>query len=460
MTSRELRKSGAADDGSDWEQEMVRWMAPFLAALGHKGRRRWAPVYLHGLLGPGDRKSVQPMAARIAPDDHEQLHHFIATSAWDPAPLETALAHEAERLVGGPDAVLIIDDTSLLKQGTHSVGVTRQYSGQAGKRTNCQTLVSLTLARGEVPVPVALRLFLPEEWTQAPARLRRAGVPAPAHTYRTKGAIALAELDRIRAAGVTFGTVLADTGYGASAAFRQALTARDLTWAVGIVRTQKVFPAHVRLRTPRPSPSGGRPRRHGMPSHVSRGADAVLAMARWRSVSWRTGTRGPLCAKFAAVRVRVADGLQASKGQHLPGELAWLVGEWRTSGERKYYLTNHPAGTPLRTLAAAIKARWVCEQAHQQLKEELGLDHFEGRSWLGLHHHALFTMLAFTFLQHHRLRTMRGKKNGGRRATTPPDPPRRSSRAPRRLVRAGSAPLPRLQRARPISSAALKHVAK
>lgn len=447
-----------SDTGMDWEQEMARWMAPFLAALGHKGRRRWAPVYMEGLLGPGDRKSVQPMAARLAPDDHEQLHHFIATSAWDPAPLETALAHEAERLIGGTDAVLIIDDTSLLKQGTHSVGVTRQYSGQAGKRANCQTLVSLTLARGEVPVPVALRLFLPEEWTQAPARLRRAGVPPAAHAYRTKGTIALAELDRIRAAGVTFGTVLADAGYGASAAFRQALTARDLPWAVGIVRTQKVFPAQVQLRMPRPT--RGRPRRHAVPSHVSRGAEKVLATARWRSVSWRTGTRGPLRAKFAAVRVRVADGILASKGQHLPGDLAWLVGEWRPSGERKYYLTNHPAGTPLRTLAAAIKARWVCEQAHQQLKEELGLDHFEGRSWLGLHHHALFTMLAFTFLQHQRLRTMCGKKNGGRGATTPADAPRNPSRAPRRPERAGPPPLPRLRRAGPISSATVRNLAK
>ena len=458
MTPRASRQRSAADDGSAWEQEMARWMAPFLAALGHKGRRRWAPVYLHGLLGPGDRKSVQPMSARIAPADHEQLHHFIATSAWDPAPLETALAHEAERLVGGPDAVLIIDDTSLLKQGMHSVGVARQYSGQAGKQANCQALVSLTLARGEVPVPVALRLFLPEAWTEAPARLRRAGVPAAAHAYRTKGTIALAELDRVRAAGVTFGTVLADAGYGASAEFRHALSARDLTWAVGIGRTQKVFPAQVRLRMPRPT--RGRPRRHGVPSHVSRSAEAMLATARWQSVSWRTGTRGPLRAKFAAVRVRVADGIQASKGQHLPGELAWLVGEWRTTGERKYYLTNHPAGTALRTLAAAIKARWVCEQAHQQLKEELGLDHFEGRSWLGLHHHALFTMLAFTFLQHHRLRTTRGKKNGGRGTTTPADPPRGASRAPRRLERAGPPALPRLRRARPISSATVKNVAK
>jgi SRSO17 transposase len=186
----------------------------------------------------------------------------------------------------------------------------------------------------------------------------------------------------------------------------------------------------------------------------------VLATARWRSVSWRTGTRGPLRAKFAAVRVRVADGPLASKGQHLPGALAWLVGEWRPSGERKYYLTNHPAGTALRTLAAAIKARWVCEQAHQQLKEELGLDHFEGRSWLGLHHHALFTMLAFTFLQHQRLRTTRGKKNGGRGTTAPANAARDPSRAPRRAEHARPATLPRLRRARPVSSATVKNVAK
>jgi len=190
----------------------------------------------------------------------------------------------------------------------------------------------------------------------------------------------------------------------------------------------------VRLQTPRPT--RGRPRRHGLPSHVSRGADQVLATARWRSVSWRKGTRGPLRARFAAVRVRVADGIQASKGQHLPGELAWLVGEWRTTGVRKYYLTNHPAGTALRTLAEAIKARWVCEQAHQQLKEELGLDHFEGRSWLGLHHHALFTMLAFTFLQHHRLRTMRGKQTAV--AGPPPQPTLPAIR--RALLGAVSAP--------------------
>jgi len=450
-----MTRRSATDESTTWTDELARWMAPFLEGLGHKGRRRWAPLYMEGLLGPGDRKSVQPMAARIAPADHEQLHHFIATSAWDPAPLEAGLAHEAERLVGGREAVLIIDDTSLLKQGRHSVGVARQYSGQAGKTTNCQCLVSLTLARGEVPVPIALRLFLPQEWTDAPARLRRAGVPAAARTARTKGEIALAELDRARAAGVTAGTVLADAGYGASAEFRHALTARKLRWAVGIPYTQKVFPVAVHVPTPRARSPLGRPRKHGVPSHVRRSAAEMLAGARWRSVTWRRGTRGPLRAQFAAVRVRVADGPTPRGKGRLPGPLAWLVGERRANGDRKYYLTNHPAETPLRRLAAVIKARWSCEQAHQQMKEELGLDHFEGRSWLGLHHHALFSMLAFTFLQHLRLGSPRRKKNAARPATEPLAP-RRAAHPPRART-ASPASLPRLPRARRLSPPALGH---
>ena len=454
-----MTRRSQTDDPTTWAGELERWMAPFLEGLGHKGRRRWAPLYMEGLLGPGDRKSVQPMAARIAPADHEQLHHFIATSAWDPAPLEAALAHEAERLVGGREAVLIIDDTSLLKQGRHSVGVARQYSGQVGKTTNCQCLVSLTLARGEVPVPIALRLFLPTEWTATPARLRRAGVPSAARTARTKGEIALAELDRVRAAGVTAGTVLADAGYGAGAPFRHALSARGLLWAVGIPHTLKVFPVTVQVPAPRARAAQGRPRLHGVPSHVSRSAAQLLKGTRWRSVTWRRGTRGPLRAQFAAVRVRVADGVRAgAKGRHLPGEVAWLVGEQRANGVRKYYLTNHPAGTPLRTLAAVIKARWSCEQAHQQMKEELGLDHFEGRGWLGLHHHALFSMLAFTFLQHLRLGPPRRKKNAARSAALPLAP-RRAARTPRPRDARPPA-LPRLPRARALSPPTVTKVAK
>ena len=160
-----------------WEGALERWLAPFLSALGREAQRRWAPVYLKGLILPGERKSVEPLAARVAPDGTEQLHHFIGGSPWATGPLEAVLAEEADALVGGPEAVLVIDDTALPKQGKHSVGVARQYCGCLGKRANCQVLVSLTLARGEVPVPVGLRLFLPDEWTADSGRCARAGVP-------------------------------------------------------------------------------------------------------------------------------------------------------------------------------------------------------------------------------------------------------------------------------------------
>lgn len=402
-----------------WQVAFARWLRPFLAALRREAQRHWAPVYLQGLLGPGERKSVAPMAARVAPDDVQQLHHFVATSPWATAPLERVLAETAQRLVGGPRAVLIIDDTALPKQGRHSVGVARQYCGALGKTANCQTLVSLTLARGEVPVPLALRLYLPREWTEDRPRCRRAGVPAEV-PFHPKGALALGELDRVRAAGVTFGAVLADAAYGMSAEFRHALSARGLCWAVGVLRTQKVYPAAVRLIPPRPGPTG-RPPTHPTPSARRRSAEAMItALGRraFRRVQWRRGTKGPLVADFAAVQVRVADGPLMARAQHRPGELAWLVCERRARGERKYYLTNQPAATPLLTLARTIKARWVCEQAHQQMKEELGLDHYEGRSWRGLHHHALLSMIAFAFLQHWRLT----HRPGGKKTTRPARP--------------------------------------
>jgi SRSO17 transposase len=405
----------------DWEIELARWLKPFLEQLGHKARRRMCPLYVAGLIGPGDRKSVQPMAERLAPGDYDQLHHFVAAGVWDAAPLEKELLVQADKLVGGSDAVLVIDDTAVPKKGKHSVGVAWQYASALGKNANCQTLVSLTLARDEVPVMVALRLFLPESWTSDLARLKRAGVAVEYRTARTKPEIALAEIDRVIATGVRFACVLADAGYGLSAPFRHGLTARNLAWAVGIPRHLKVYPVDVRLLWP--VARRGRPRRRHVPDILSMPAEDMLAGAKWQTVSWRTGTKGKLKARFAAVRVRTADGppqrIRDKGQQHLPGDEAWLIGEHRSSGEKKYYLANLPAATSLRTLAATIKARWICEQAHQQLKEELGLDHFEGRSWQGLHRHALMTMLAFAFLQHRRLKTARrGKKNQWTAAST------------------------------------------
>jgi SRSO17 transposase len=243
----------------DWRDEVGRWLKPFLDRLGHKARRRMCPLYVSGLIGPGDRKSIQPMAERLAVGDYDQLHHFIAAGVWDAAPVETELLVQADRLVGGGDAVLVIDDTAIPKKGSHSAGVAAQYASALGKTANCQTLVSLTLARGEVPVMLALRLFLPESWTNDRKRLKRAGVPAEYRMARTKPEMALAELDRVIAAGVRFGCVLADAGYGMSAPFRRGLTARKLTWAVGIPRHLKVYTADVQMTWP--VAGRGRPRR-------------------------------------------------------------------------------------------------------------------------------------------------------------------------------------------------------
>jgi len=390
--------------GADWHEDFQEWLQPFLAVFKRSEQRCWAPLYLQGLLGPGARKSVEPMAERVCPGQTQQLHHFVSTSPWSTGPLEQVLRKKADALAGGKDAALIVDDTALPKQGKHSVGVKRQHCGVLGKQANCQVLVSLTLACKEVPVPIALRLYLPEDWVQDQTRRAAAKVPESLG-FETKGDIALAQIDAALADGVRFGIVLADAGYGSSAVFRAGLTQRGLLWAVGVQPTQKVYPVDVELSAP-VQPPIGRPSKHPRPSAPSVSVVQMietLGPKALRRCSWRSGTKGMLSARFAAVRVRVADGALVSRAQHLPGQAAWLVCEVRSSGERKYYLTNHPAGTPRMTLVRAIKARWACEQAHQQLKDELGLDHYEGRSWLGLHHHALLTMMALAYLQHRRL---------------------------------------------------------
>jgi len=238
---------------------------------------------------------------------------------------------------------------------------------------------------------------------------------------------------------------LADAGYGLSAPFRQGLTARKLAWAVGIPRHLKVYPVGVQMIWP--VARRGRPRKRHVPDILSMAAEDMLADARWQTISWRTGTKGKLKARFAAVRVRIADGppqrIRDKGQQHLPGEEAWLLGEHRLSGEKKYYLANLPAKTDLRTLAATIKARWICEQAHQQLKEELGLDHFEGRSWQGLHRHALMTMIAYAFLQHRRLAAGRREKKN-QRATASADTASRAPRHPRTHRSTTAAAMPAL----------------
>ena len=245
-------------------------------------------------------------------------------------------------------------------------------------------------------------------------------MPKDRQTALTKPEIAIEEIDRVIASGARFGCALANSGYGSSGPFRQALSERGLRWAVGLSRRQNVYPADVALIFP--VAKTGKPRKHHIPDQPPVSAEALLVKEKWQRVSWRRGTKGRLTCLFAACRVRVADGhkhrMLDNRMQCMPGAEVWLVGERRSTGEQKYYVSNLPADTSLKMLAATIKARWVCEQAHQQLKEELGLDHFEGRSWTGLHRHALMTMIAYAFLQSRRLKAA-GRKKKNRRAAAP-----------------------------------------
>jgi SRSO17 transposase len=261
-----------------------------------------------------------------------------------------------------------------------------------------------------------LRLFLPDSWIADPARCDRAGVPASRRRHLPKTDLALEELDRMLELGVRFGHVAADAGYGVSAGFRRSLSERGLSWVAGIPKNQGVYPASVALSWP--ERATGRPRTHPVPEAEPVAAEAMLESAPWQAISWRRGTKGPLRAAFAARRVRPADGAPMRNGIHLPGDEVWLVGEHRATGERKYHLSNLSADAGLETLASLIKARWVCEQAHQQLKEELGLDHLECRGWRALQHHVLLTMMAFTFLQQRRLGEKRRRGLSGRARAT------------------------------------------
>ncbi len=385
-----------------WEQRLDRWLAPFVQALGRKGRDKWASLYVTGLLLPAERKSITPISARVAPEDSDQLNHFIAASTWDTAPLEHVLCEKADAMLGGDDAHLIIDDTGIPKKGKKSVGVAHQYCGALGKNANSQCFVSVTLARNDIAAPIGLRLFLPESWTSDRKRCDAAKVPTNVR-HRPKWRIALDEIDRVIESGVRFGEVLADAGYGACGEFRRELSERNLTWSVGILRTQYVYALGTTIRLPR-SAKLGRRRTRQLPSRHPVAADAFIERhARFRKLTWRHGTKGALSGDFALVRVLPADGPETIGHRHLPGEPAWLVCE-RRPDEMKYYLSNLPATASERDVVRSIKARWSCELVHQQLKEELGLDHFEGRSWHGVHHHALFTMIAFAFLQENRLR--------------------------------------------------------
>lgn len=391
------------------------YVAQFMADFGLIIRRYWAGVYLQGLMLDGERKSIQPLAQRVnVPGWHgdtmQALQQFVNQSPWD----ERAVLRTYRRLLAtslaDPAGVVVIDDTGFAKKGRHSAGVARQYSGTLGKTDNCQVAVSLHYAAPRGDYPLALRLFLPETWMDQPERMQAVRVPTPMQVPCTKGEIALDLLDQVRAEQLAHQAVVADAGYGLSVEFRRGLEDRHERYVVGIAGKEAVF-SQPPTWTVGPDTQRGRPptRRYVAADTPQPVVVKQLAETLERtSVSWRQGTKGPLHAEFAWVRVwpahRWQHGRAADDLPDLESEARWLLVEWRNDGSIRYALSNLPAQTPLAHAVELWKSRWHVEQGYQQLKEELGLDHFEGRSWPGFHHHATMCFLAYGFLALERLR--------------------------------------------------------
>jgi len=366
---------------------------------------RWAGVYLQGLLLDGERKSIEPLSRRVrlpqdlpSKDPEQALQQFVNQSPWDEqAVLRRYRAHLA-RTFASPAGLFLFDDVSFPKQGKHSVGVQRQYCGALGKKANCQVAVSAHYVSPRGHYPLDLRLYLPENWLTDTDRLDRAGVPPAERRALTKPAIALELLDRVRAEGLPGWAVVADAGYGAAGEFRAGLAARGLTYIVGVTEGFVVFPEPPTWAPPRPA-TGGRPQSNPQLAADSPPPVALGELARrgrLRRVTWREGTKGQLSARFAWLRVWPGHGWQ--RGDCAGAEPLWLLIEEQADGKLKFAFSNLPPQTSCRRAVRLWKSRWPVEQGYQQLKEELGLDHFEGRSWRGFHHHACLTLLAYGFL--------------------------------------------------------------
>jgi SRSO17 transposase len=367
-----------------------------LANLGRSERRQWGGVYVRGLLSTGGHKATASMAA-LAPDGNVQsMQQFIGQSPWPWEPLRKSLARRLAMALN-PVAAWVVDDTGFPKKGTHSVGVARQYSGTLGKIGNCQVAVSLHYATDDAAVPLDFALYLPEEWLDEEHR-QKAGIPKEV-TFQPKWSLGLALIDRALGWEVPRGVISADVGYGNITEFRAGLAERKLLFMVGIQSATTVWTDSGNLLAPERG-QRGRPRRKplevGTPISVSDMAQG-WPQEHWQRLTWREGTRGPMAGRFAAARVLPSHGYQ--HGGSKEGSL-WLLAEWseEEAAPTKFWLANLPKDTSLLSLVRLAKIRWWIEQGYQQLKDELGMDDYEGRSWQGWHHHVTMTMLAFGFL--------------------------------------------------------------
>jgi SRSO17 transposase len=374
---------------------------------GHADRVVPIENYTKGLMLPIERKSVEPMAARLAPGNvrqmHQSLHHIVADAAWSDDALLSQVRSQVLPAMTRKHALAawIVDDTGFPKKGTHSVGVARQYCGQLGKQDNCRVAVSVSLATEEASILAAYRLYLPETWVNDKERRKQAGVPQEI-SFQTKPDIALAQIRSLVNEDVPRGVVLADAAYGDDSEFREGLVSLDLSYAVGIKSTTTLWPPGIVPLPPRPKGKMGRPprllRRDKQHQPLTAKELALcLSAADLRRVSWREGTSGMMRSRFAALRVRAAHRDYWRKEPH-PEQ--WLLIEWpKTEKEpTKYWLSNLPSSIALRKLVAIAKLRWRIERDYEELKQELGLGHFEGRNWRGFHHHATLSIAAYGFL--------------------------------------------------------------
>lgn len=382
--------------------QLQAFVGEFASELGRSERRHWCGKYLEGLMQEGERKSIEPLAKRVGGDD-QALQQFVNQSPWDHEAVMWRLRTMMKRRAraGG---VLVLDDTSLPKQGRHSVGVARQYCGALGKIANCQSLVSWHWVGPALHWPVAARLYLPKEWTEDPSRMAKAGVPEQRQTLREKWRIALDLLDEMKVQLPAYEAVVFDAGYGVIQPLLAALEERGERYVGQVPGNVAAWPADAVASLERGG--RGRPREH---AKVSDPDVRALTMVQWRDrlkqepERWST-VRLPRAdgASVQAVALRVQASQRGSRWKQ-PGAARWLLIEQLSDGTHKYHLSNLPADTALVDLVRLAHQRWAIEQGYQQLKEELGLDHFEGRSWRGLHHHVTLCCLAFCFLT--RLRT-------------------------------------------------------
>ena len=389
------------------ESRFAGFVESMSSILGHADRMAPFRSYCTGLILPGERKSVEPMAARVEPGRvqaaHQSLHHFVAKAEWsDKAMFRQVRAHVLPAIEKhGAIKAWIVDDTGFPKKGVHSVGVTRQYCGQLGKQDNCQIAVSLSVANDHASLPIAFQLYLPEDWAGDPGRRRKAGVPEDI-VFKTKPRIALDQIRAARADGVSEGVVLADAGYGINTAFRTALTQMGLTYVVGIQSSARLWSPGTGPLPPKTWSGQGRPptlrRRDARNKPMSAKQLAIsLPENAWRQVAWREGTNEKLSSRFAAVRIRPA---HRDYWRSEPHAEEWFLVEW-PQGEKeptKYWLSTLPLNAPVATLVETAKLRWRIERDYQELKQELGLDHYEGRGWRGFHHHMALSVAAYGFL--------------------------------------------------------------